>query len=102
MLFLVLILFLLTHIFFPFKVNVHIPRDKLSQAHTGYGFVEFNSEPDADYAIKILNMIKLYGKPIRVNKACSICYTYCVSVLIVFLGISKQESSGCWCQPFHW
>uniref|UniRef100_A0A8C5TE19 Splicing factor 3B subunit 4 n=1 Tax=Malurus cyaneus samueli TaxID=2593467 RepID=A0A8C5TE19_9PASS len=24
---------------------------------------------DADYAIKIMNMIKLYGKPIRVNKA---------------------------------
>lgn len=27
------------------------------------------SEEDADYAIKILNMIKLYGKPIKVNKA---------------------------------
>uniref|UniRef100_A0A1I7TNS6 Reverse transcriptase n=1 Tax=Caenorhabditis tropicalis TaxID=1561998 RepID=A0A1I7TNS6_9PELO len=26
-------------------------------------------EEDADYAIKILNMIKLYGKPIKVNKA---------------------------------
>uniref|UniRef100_A0A8V5GL34 Splicing factor 3B subunit 4 n=1 Tax=Melopsittacus undulatus TaxID=13146 RepID=A0A8V5GL34_MELUD len=31
----------------------------------GYGFVEFLSEEDADYAIKIMNMIKLYGKPIR-------------------------------------
>lgn len=37
--------------------------------HQGYGFVEFLSEDDADYAIKIMNMIKLYGKPIRVNKA---------------------------------
>lgn len=36
---------------------------------SGYGFVEFLSEEDADYAIKIMNMIKLYGKPIRVNKA---------------------------------
>lgn len=35
----------------------------------GYGFIEFLSEEDADYAIKIMNMIKLYGKPIRVNKA---------------------------------
>lgn len=35
----------------------------------GYGFVEFLSEEDADYSIKIMNMIKLYGKPIRVNKA---------------------------------
>jgi RNA recognition motif-containing protein len=26
-------------------------------------------EEDADYAIKIMNMIKLYGKPIKVNKA---------------------------------
>lgn len=37
--------------------------------HQGYGFVEFLGEEDADYAIKIMNMIKLYGKPIRVNKA---------------------------------
>ena len=28
-------------------------------------------EEDADYSIKIMNMIKLYGKPIRVNKASS-------------------------------
>jgi len=35
----------------------------------GYGFVEFRSEEDADYAIKIMHMIKLYGKPIKVNKA---------------------------------
>jgi len=26
----------------------------------GYGFVEFKSEEDADYAIKIMHMIKLY------------------------------------------
>lgn len=50
-------------------VNVFIPKDKLTGQHMGYGFVEFRSEEDADYAIKIMNMIKLYGKPIRVNKA---------------------------------
>jgi len=50
-------------------VNVYIPKDKLTLQHSGYGFVEFASEEDADYAIKIMNMIKLYGKPIRVNKA---------------------------------
>jgi splicing factor 3B subunit 4 len=27
------------------------------------------AEQDADYAVKIMNQIKLYGKPIRVNKA---------------------------------
>ncbi|VDN14226.1 unnamed protein product [Dibothriocephalus latus] len=35
----------------------------------GYGFVEFLTEEDADYAMRIMNMIKLYNKPIRVNKA---------------------------------
>jgi len=50
-------------------VNVHIPKDKLTGTHSGYGFVEFHSEEDADYALKVMNMVKLYGKPIRVNKA---------------------------------
>ncbi|XP_005109166.1 splicing factor 3B subunit 4 [Aplysia californica] len=50
-------------------VNVHMPKDRVTQSHQGYGFIEFMSEEDADYAIKIMNMIKLYGKPIRVNKA---------------------------------
>jgi splicing factor 3B subunit 4 len=50
-------------------VNVYIPKDKITGQHSGYGFVEFKSEEDADYAIKIMNMVKLYGKPIKVNKA---------------------------------
>lgn len=50
-------------------VNVHMPKDRVTQTHQGYGFIEFMSEEDADYAIKIMNMIKLFGKPIRVNKA---------------------------------
>ncbi|XP_055682702.1 splicing factor 3B subunit 4 [Lutzomyia longipalpis] len=50
-------------------VNVHMPKDRVTQMHQGYGFVEFLGEEDADYGIKIMNMIKLYGKPIRVNKA---------------------------------
>ena len=31
--------------------------------------MEFRSEEDADYAIKIMHMIKLYGKPLKVNRA---------------------------------
>ena len=50
-------------------VNVHIPKDKLTQQHMGFGFVEFKGEEDAQYAIKVLNMIKMFGKPIRVNQA---------------------------------
>ena len=34
---------------------------------SGYGFVEFLSEDDADYSIKIMNMIKLFGKPVKAN-----------------------------------
>lgn len=45
-----------------------MPRDRITQSHQNYGFVEFMGEEDADYAIKIMNMIKVYGKPIRVNK----------------------------------
>ncbi|GAA6060545.1 hypothetical protein JCM10212_006909 [Sporobolomyces blumeae] len=52
-------------------VNVHLPKDRISMTHQGYGFCEFLTEEDADYACKIMNQIKLYGKPIRVNKASS-------------------------------
>jgi splicing factor 3B subunit 4 len=50
-------------------VSVHLPKDRVSQTHQGYGFCEFQTEEDADYAVKIMNQIKLFGKPIRVNKA---------------------------------
>jgi len=50
-------------------INVHIPKDKVTSRSQGYGFVEFRTELDAEYAIKVMNMIKLYGKPIRCNKA---------------------------------
>lgn len=49
--------------------TIYMPRDKLTQAHNGYGFVEFLDVLDADYAITILNMIKLYGRPLRVSKS---------------------------------
>jgi len=50
-------------------VNVHMPRDKISGIHQGYAFCEYVSPEDADYAVRILNMVKLYGKPLRINKA---------------------------------
>ncbi|KAK4945958.1 hypothetical protein LTR28_007918 [Elasticomyces elasticus] len=50
-------------------VNVHLPKDRVTQNHQGYGFVEFISEEDAEYAAKIMNAVRLWGKPIRVNKA---------------------------------
>ena len=54
---------LLDHFLVGPVVNCHMPKDRVTQTHQGYGFVEFLSEEDADYAIKILNMIKLFGKP---------------------------------------
>ncbi|KAL0228440.1 hypothetical protein RCL1_004583 [Eukaryota sp. TZLM3-RCL] len=50
-------------------LNVHMPKDPLTNAQQGFGFIEFRTEDDADYAIRVMNMIRLFGKPIRVNKA---------------------------------
>ena len=52
-------------------VSIHIPRDRLNQTHYGYGFVELQSETDADYASKTLHGIKMFGRPLRINKASS-------------------------------
>ncbi|EPR62116.1 RNA recognition motif-containing protein [Toxoplasma gondii GT1] len=49
--------------------TVSVPRDKLTGNHQGYGFVEFRNEVDADYALKLMNMVKLYGKALRLNKS---------------------------------
>lgn len=61
-----------------------MPKDRVTQSHQGYGFVEFLAEDDADYAIKIMNMIKLYGKPIRVNKVL-IIYNYYLDTLFFYI-----------------
>lgn len=49
--------------------NVHLPKDRITQTHQGYGFVEFLSDSDALYASQIMTGIRLFGKPMRVNKA---------------------------------
>ena len=49
--------------------SVHLPRDKITGNHNGFGFVEFRGEEDAEYAMKIMNMTKLYEKPIKVKKS---------------------------------
>ena len=30
-------------------VNVYLPKDRVTNAHQGFGFVEFRGEDDADY-----------------------------------------------------
>merc|ERR1719245_1997707 len=49
--------------------SVNMPRDKITGEHSGYAFVEFASEQDADYAMKIMNMVRLFGKALKINKA---------------------------------
>ena len=49
--------------------SAHLHLDKLTRRHVGYGFVEFHSPADADYAVKTLNMIKLFNRPIRIALA---------------------------------
>jgi splicing factor 3B subunit 4 len=49
--------------------SVHMPKDKLTSTHNGYGFVEFIDVSDAEYAMQIMNMVKLFGKPLRVSKS---------------------------------
>ncbi|EAN32657.1 RNA recognition motif family protein [Theileria parva strain Muguga] len=49
--------------------SINVPRDKVTGQHQGFGFVEYETEVDADYALKILNFVKLYHKPLKLNKA---------------------------------
>lgn len=37
------------HPFLSLAVNVYLPKDRVTNAHMSYGFVEFRSEDDADY-----------------------------------------------------
>ena len=50
-------------------VSINLPKDRVNQVHQGFGFVEFRTDKDAEYASMIMNQIRLFGKPLRVNKA---------------------------------
>lgn len=49
--------------------TINLPKDRVNQVHQGYGFVEFMTDRDAEYASLIMNQVRLFGKPLRVNKA---------------------------------
>jgi splicing factor 3B subunit 4 len=44
-------------------------RDKVTNQHSGFGFVEFQTELDAEYASKVMAGVKLHNKAIRINRA---------------------------------
>jgi splicing factor 3B subunit 4 len=37
--------------------NVYVPKDRVTNTHQGYGFVEFRNEEDADYVRAPLALI---------------------------------------------
>ena len=50
-------------------IKIYLPKDKITLKHQGFAFIEFRTKQDAEYAIKVMHMIKLYNKPINVNTA---------------------------------
>jgi splicing factor 3B subunit 4 len=81
-------------------VNVFMPKDRVTADHQGFGFVEFQSEEDADYAMKVMNMVRLFGKPIKVNKVR--CPSKPTCHLIGTAGVTGQERPESGCQSVHW
>lgn len=47
--------------------SVYLPRDKLTRDHSNFGFVEFQHARDAQYAMRLMGGVRLYGKMIRVK-----------------------------------
>lgn len=50
-------------------MDVNMPLDKVTGQSSNFAFVEMRSEMDAEYAMKVMNMVRMFGKPIRINKA---------------------------------
>eukprot|EP01128_Nolandella_sp_AFSM9_P007134 TRINITY_DN3822_c0_g1_i1.p1 TRINITY_DN3822_c0_g1~~TRINITY_DN3822_c0_g1_i1.p1 ORF type:complete len:401 (+),score=92.41 TRINITY_DN3822_c0_g1_i1:168-1205(+) len=47
--------------------SVYIPRDKLTREHNNFGFVEFQSANDAQYALRVLGGVAMFGKTLRIK-----------------------------------
>ncbi|GIQ83179.1 hypothetical protein KIPB_004455 [Kipferlia bialata] len=52
-------------------VKVNLPKDKLTNQHLGYGFVEMVTPEDAAYCIEVLQGIEVFGKAIKVRNTAS-------------------------------
>lgn len=50
-------------------VNVYVPKDRVTNLHQGYGFVEFRSEEDADYVSDIITFFSLFHPVRRVSSS---------------------------------
>jgi splicing factor 3B subunit 4 len=50
-------------------VKVYMPKDRVLGNHKNMAFVEFRAPRDAEYAQLIMNMVRVYGRPLRVSCA---------------------------------
>lgn len=70
--------------------NVHMPKDKITGVHQGFGFVEFRSEDDAEYAIKV--------GAVRLS-------TYIACALLTWTAVrwmwERKASSSCFLHVYH-
>jgi len=49
--------------------SLFMPKDKITGKMLNYAFVEYVTESSADYAQKIFAMLKLCGRPMKINKS---------------------------------
>ena len=67
--------------------SIFIPRDRVLGGHRSFAFVEFQFEEDADYAIKVMSMVKLYNRTLNIKKVgcaspCASASTLCVCTYV--------------------
>lgn len=48
--------------------QLNLPKDRILRAHQGYGFVEYRTIEDAEYALNILRGVRLFGRTLKINK----------------------------------
>lgn len=47
---------------------LNLPKDRILREHQGFGFVEFRTVEDAEYALNILRGIRLFGRLVKMKK----------------------------------
>ena len=57
-------------------MNVYLPKDRVTNQHQGYGFVEFRTEDDADYVRKLLPALAPHA---TISHACATNNNMCDS-----------------------
>lgn len=48
--------------------QLNLPKDRILRAHQGFGFVEYRTIEDAEYALNILRGVRLFGRTLKINK----------------------------------